>query len=108
MVRTRMRWTRTHAFARARYTRTRTLLTRSRTECRGYGTVPAVALIAAGLLGIDAAASECESPFDRRPNHLQQESFVAAALDNILQLVSQTEEIKAAGGCVALEEPRCL
>ena len=33
---------------------------------------------------------------------------MAAALDNILQLVSQTEEIKAAGGCVALEEPRCL
>ena len=70
--------------------------------------MPAVALIAAGLLGIDAAASECESPFDRRPNHLQQESFVAAALDNILQLVSQTEEINAAGGCVALEQPRCL
>lgn len=33
----------------------------------GWGTIPAVALTAYALLGIDGSSSECESPFDKRP-----------------------------------------
>ena len=61
----------------------------------GWGTIPAVAVIAYALLGIDGAASECECPFDRtRGNHLDMDTYCLVAMDNILQLVVHAAEMK--------------
>jgi len=54
----------------------------------GWATIPSVALTAYALMGIDGAASECESPFRRDSlNHLDMEDFCSTALSNIEQLV---------------------
>ena len=52
----------------------------------GLGTIPAVSLTGYILLGIDGSASECESPFHKRPNHLAMESYCKNVLDNIEDL----------------------
>merc|ERR1719223_1907670 len=57
----------------------------------GWGTIPAVALTAYALLGIDGSSSECESPFDKRPNHLDMEGFCMTIMADILQLVTHHE-----------------
>jgi len=54
----------------------------------GWATVPMVTITSYALLGIDGAASECESPFQRnRLNHLDMEDFCSTTLSNIEQLV---------------------
>lgn len=54
----------------------------------GWATIPMVTITSYALLGIDGAASECESPFLRdRLNHLDMEGFCSTALSNIEQLV---------------------
>jgi len=54
----------------------------------GWATIPMVTITSYALLGIDGAASECESPFLRnRLNHLDMEDFCSTALSNIEQLV---------------------
>ena len=52
----------------------------------GFGTIPAVAVTAFILLGIDGSAEECQSPFQLRPNHLPMESFCIKALNDIEDL----------------------
>jgi ion channel-forming bestrophin family protein len=52
----------------------------------GYSTIPIVALTAFALLGLEGAAQEVESPFQRhRTNHLDMDSFCLGLLSNILQ-----------------------
>lgn len=57
----------------------------------GYGTIPAVFFTAYALLGIDGSASECESPFDMRPNHLNMEAFCLTTMNDILQLLPEND-----------------
>ena len=60
----------------------------------GWGTIPAVFLTAYALLGIDGAASECESPFEKRANHLYQEGFCLTAMNDIEQLVIHNDNMQ--------------
>ena len=60
----------------------------------GYGTIPAVFLTAFALLGIDGSASECESPFKKRPNHLEQEGFCLTIMVNIEQILSHNHDLQ--------------
>ena len=60
----------------------------------GWGTIPAVSLVAAAFLGIDAAAVECEAPFSAGSiNHLNQDGACMLILSN----VEQTLALAAAG-----------
>ena len=58
----------------------------------GWGTIPAVGLTGYILLGIDGSASECESPFKIRPNHLAMESYCLNVLRNIEDLYVENAE----------------
>jgi Predicted membrane protein len=60
----------------------------------GWGTIPAVFVTSYALLGIDGAATECESPFKKRPNHLDMESFCITAFDDIEQIVRHNHEMQ--------------
>ncbi|KAJ8604970.1 hypothetical protein CTAYLR_006902 [Chrysophaeum taylorii] len=51
----------------------------------GWGTPLATALIAFALLGIEAAAVECERPFAREPNHFALEAFCVLVDANVHQ-----------------------
>jgi putative membrane protein len=54
----------------------------------GYGTIPVVALTGFAFLGLEGAAMEVESPFEKnRPNHLNMDAFCLVLLKNILQLI---------------------
>jgi len=54
----------------------------------GWGTIPAVSIMAYLLLEIDGAATECEIPFRKnRPNHLDMDAYCLLAMNNIQQLV---------------------
>jgi len=53
----------------------------------GWATIPIVALTAYALLGVDAAATECEAPFKKRSNHLAMESFCLTGFNDIEALV---------------------
>lgn len=59
-----------------------------------WATVPTTALVAFALLGIDGAASECEIPFRRRANHLDMETYCAAAMNNVQQLVLHAADLR--------------
>mmetsp|Transcript_23807 Transcript_23807/g.34127 ORF Transcript_23807/g.34127 Transcript_23807/m.34127 type:complete len:419 (+) Transcript_23807:21-1277(+) len=53
----------------------------------GYLTVVAVFLTSFGLLGIDGAAAECESPFSKgRANHLDMEAYCLTLMKNVVQI----------------------
>lgn len=52
----------------------------------GFGTIPGVSLTAYILLGIDGSASECESPFTLRANHLPMETYCNTVLNDIENL----------------------
>jgi putative membrane protein len=55
----------------------------------GWGGVPATALVAFALLGIEGAATECENPFSaRRTNHLGMDTFC----ENIIREMEQMLE----------------
>jgi putative membrane protein len=58
------------------------------------GTIPAVFVTSYALLGIDGAATECESPFKKRPNHLDMEAFCLTAFDDIEQIVCHNHELQ--------------
>jgi len=61
----------------------------------GWATIPMVTITSYALLGIDGAASECESPFLRnRLNHLDMEDFCSTALSNIEQLVIHNADMQ--------------
>ena len=60
----------------------------------GYGTIPSVFLISYALLGIDGSASECESPFKKRPNHLNMERFCLIIMEDIEQIVSHNHDLQ--------------
>merc|ERR1712038_1271281 len=62
----------------------------------GWGTVPAISLTAYILLGIDGSASECESPFKRRPNHLAMENYCSNVLRNLEDLYIENAERRLA------------
>ena len=60
----------------------------------GWFTIPIVSVLAFSLLGIDAAAHECEIPFSpNRVNHLDMEGYCLLALKNITQLVCHSSDI---------------
>mmetsp|Transcript_29865 Transcript_29865/g.34691 ORF Transcript_29865/g.34691 Transcript_29865/m.34691 type:complete len:386 (+) Transcript_29865:300-1457(+) len=58
----------------------------------GWSTIPAVSLIGFILLGIDGAAAECESPFNRRANHLNMDKFCSNVLNEIEDLYVQNAD----------------
>jgi putative membrane protein len=50
----------------------------------GFGVVPATAIIAFALLGIEGAATECENPFSaKRTNHLGMDGFCENAIADL-------------------------
>ena len=50
----------------------------------GWGVVPATAVIAFALLGIEGAATECENPFSaKRTNHLGMDGFCENIIDDV-------------------------
>mmetsp|Transcript_5731 Transcript_5731/g.10866 ORF Transcript_5731/g.10866 Transcript_5731/m.10866 type:complete len:313 (+) Transcript_5731:362-1300(+) len=60
----------------------------------GWGTIPAVFVTSYALLGIDGAASECESPFKKRPNHMNMEGFCLTLFNNIEEIVRHSHEMQ--------------
>ena len=63
----------------------------------GWGTIPAVSITGYILLGIDGAATECESPFKRRANHLAMESFCLNVLRNVEDLYIENAKRRVEG-----------
>jgi putative membrane protein len=62
-------------------------------ESWGYFTIPTVFITSFSLLGIDGAAAECESPFQRsRVNHLDMDTYCLTALKSILQIMIHAAE----------------
>ena len=60
----------------------------------GYGTIPSVFFTAYALLGIDGSASECESPFKKRPNHLDMEGFCLTIFSNIEEIIFHNHDLQ--------------
>lgn len=59
----------------------------------GWATIPAVFLVSYALLGIDGAATECESPFKKdRVNHLAMEAYCTLGFSNVLQLMMDSAD----------------
>jgi len=55
----------------------------------GFGVVPATAIIAFALLGIEGAATECENPFSaKRTNHLGMDGFCENAIADLGAMLS--------------------
>lgn len=61
----------------------------------GWLTPPAVAFVSFALVGTETAATECERPFKRRPDHLPLERYCLVAADNVVQLLA-TQAVAAA------------
>jgi putative membrane protein len=62
-------------------------------ESWGYFTVPTVFITSFSLLGIDGAAAECESPFQKsRVNHLDMDTFCQTAFKSVLQILIHAAE----------------
>jgi ion channel-forming bestrophin family protein len=76
----------------------------------GWGCIPIVALAAFALLGIEACASEVESPFRKdRVNALNMDNYCDGALSNILQVIKNSADRSiahksAASAAVIVEE----
>lgn len=59
----------------------------------GWGGVPATALVAFALLGIEGAATECENPFSaRRTNHLGMDTFCENVIGETEQMLEWWRE----------------
>ena len=56
-----------------------------------WGTIPAMALVAFALLGVEGAAAECESPFALRANHLAMDAYAAALIANVAEVLVAAE-----------------
>ena len=54
--------------------------------------MPALLAMGWSLLGIEAAAVECERPFGRRANHLALGSFAVTTAQNVAQTLGDTGE----------------
>ena len=61
-----------------------------------WGTIPAMALVAFALLGVEGAAAECESPFEQRANHLAMDAYAAALVANVAEILTVAEVHAAA------------
>ena len=60
----------------------------------GWATMPFTILLSYALLGIDAAASDCEVPFTaNHVNHLDMDGYCIAALKNVTQLVCHSADM---------------
>ena len=55
----------------------------------GWTVVPLLIAISWALLGIEAAALECERPFRRRPNHLPLGRFCLVTAENVAQTLAE-------------------
>jgi putative membrane protein len=56
----------------------------------GHATIPIVSLTAYALLGLEGAAQEVESPFEKnRPNHLSMDAYCLMMIGNIVQQIKQ-------------------
>jgi putative membrane protein len=61
----------------------------------GYFTIPAVTLTGFALLGIDGAATECSSPFNKsRANHLDMDGFCLIILKELEMLAGLNTDIQ--------------
>lgn len=61
----------------------------------GWSTVVVISLTAFALLGVEAAASECEIPFDKnRTNHLELDSYCYMVVKSIQQLVKDHADLQ--------------
>ena len=56
-----------------------------------WGSIPATFLVSFALMGIEAAAIECERPFLRNPNHFPMEAFCVVVDSNIRQTLEHAE-----------------
>jgi putative membrane protein len=54
----------------------------------GWGTIPAMALVAFAMLGVEGAATECECPFSQRSNHLAMDSYCATLIANVGEILT--------------------
>jgi len=54
-------------------------------ETWGWGTIPVVLILSWGMIGIEAAAVECECPVHNRPNHMPMDTFCARIADDVVQ-----------------------
>ena len=54
----------------------------------GWAVVPPLIAISWALLGIEAAALECERPFKHRPNHLPLGRFCVVTAENVAQTLA--------------------
>jgi putative membrane protein len=58
-----------------------------------YATIPIVFLTAFALLGLEGAAQEVESPFEKnRPNHLSMDAYCLLMIRNIVQQIKQVAD----------------
>jgi putative membrane protein len=72
----------------------------------GYATIPIVFLTAFALLGLEGAAQEVESPFEKnRPNHLSMDSYCLLMVGNIVQLIKQDADREKAAECAHAKAP---
>jgi len=61
----------------------------------GWFTIPTVSVLAYALLGIDAAAHECEVPFSpNRINHLDMELYCISSFRSIVQIVCHSIDMQ--------------
>jgi putative membrane protein len=68
----------------------------------GYGTIPFVIITGYAMLGIEGAAMECESPFEKgRPNQLSMDAYCLVLLRDIQQLIRNNadSEIGSSANC---------
>ncbi len=52
-----------------------------------WGTFPVMMLVSFALLGVEGAATECESPFGDRCNHLAMDRYAATAVANVQEVL---------------------
>jgi len=52
-----------------------------------WGTLPVVGLVSFAMLGVEGAATECESPFGDRVNHLAMDAYAALAVANVHEVL---------------------
>jgi putative membrane protein len=57
----------------------------------GLAALPALVAMSWALLGIEAAAVECERPFGRQPHHLSLGRFCVTAAENVAQTLQETQ-----------------
>ena len=64
----------------------------------GWAVVPPLVAVGWALLGIEAAALECERPFTHRPNHLPLGRFCVVVAENVSQTLADSHAPQGPGG----------